>query len=63
MTPCYPETITRALGDRINLPMHIITSKWENPDFLYPDSEPDQSQTLTGSMLDLYQSSDFFRKI
>ena len=37
--------IIRALGDRRRQPTHVITSKWENPDFfLYPESDPARSQ-------------------
>ena len=34
-----------------------IINKWENPDFRYPDSDPDHSQDLMGSKMDQDPSS------
>ena len=43
---------TRAFGERIPLPRHVIITKWEILDFLvflYPDCDPNQSQNLLES--------------
>ena len=41
----------------------VKISKWENPDFWYPDSDSDSSQNLMGSDLAPDPSSDCFHKV
>ena len=58
------ENVKITLRECIPLPKYIITSISENPDyFFYPDSDPDQLQSLRVSALDHNTPSDIFRAV
>ena len=56
------QVTTRALGECIRPPKHVIINKLENPDyvFLYPKGNPEVTQILMGSKLDQDPSSVFY---
>ena len=50
----------KVIRERRPLSRHVIISKWQNPDCLYPDGDLDPFQNLIGPEMDQDPSFNFF---